>query len=419
MNSLRTVLVIGAGPVGHDALQVLARLPQPPTVIVADRDIDRARAAAAAAGERLPVRAEVVDASDADAVARLAAGSEVVLHLGHNSCNAAVMRAALAAGAHYIDVSTSAAEAEVLMAGGTHEFDARFREAGLTAVSTCGNSPGMTNIVAMSLAAPLTRVDSVDIWTAWAFGADEAAPCRLRGYLPLYSTVLELGAYARPVRAFVDGAFRTLEPFTGPVEHEFPGGLGRMLMLPYDHGEPWSLPRHLGRGVKRVQYYYPVQPEAATLVLSGLASPEPVEVNGVAVSPIELVAAVVGPSLAEQTSLAGPAGLRAAEGFRFWTEVEVRGADDEGEVRESALWTLDTWAPDLQAARSLRERCGVTSPVAGFCAVVAARLVCAGRVPAGVVWPEALPADAFFAGMRELGLPLRYRRSSSRLATAG
>jgi saccharopine dehydrogenase-like NADP-dependent oxidoreductase len=417
MSALQSVLVIGAGPVGNDATQVMARMPEPPTIVVADRNLDRAAATAASVADRTAARVEQLDASDPDAVARLAAGVDVVLHLAHSGCNETVMAGALAAGAHYVDVAMSPAEPEAFMTGTAHTHDAAFRSAGHAAVSGIGTSPGMTNLLAVMLAEPLIQIDSVDLWTAWSFGSDDDPATRLRRYRPLYSAALELQGYSEPVKAWVDGRFQVVEPFTGAREHEFPGNLGTMLMMPYHHEEPWSLPLRLGRGVQRVQYHYPIQPEAATLVLSGLTSTEPIEINGVSVAPIEVVTAAVGPSLAEQASL-GTAGAAIAGTFQFWIEVEVVGADEHGAVRESAVWTLDTWAPDRESAGERRDRVGVATPVAGFCAVVAARLVASGDVAPGVASPEAVPAAKFFAGMAELGLPMRYRRTSSRIVSA-
>ena len=96
----------------------------------------------------------------------------------------------------------------------------------------------------------------------------------------------------------------------------------------------------------------------------------------------------------------------------------MRGRDEHGDVRSSALWTLDTWAADADAAFVLHDRVGVASPVAGFCAVVAATLAAAGRVPDGVATSEVLAADEFFHAMATLGLPMRYRHTSSRLETS-
>ena len=93
-----------------------------------------------------------VDASDPDAVARFAAGADIIVNAVLPEWVVPVMQAALAVGAHYIDMATRTP-------GGTVDdgyeaqmaLDERFKDAGRTALITTGMTPGVTNTLAAIL----------------------------------------------------------------------------------------------------------------------------------------------------------------------------------------------------------------------------------------------------------------------------
>jgi Saccharopine dehydrogenase NADP binding domain len=105
---------------------------------------------------------EQVDASDPGAVTRALDGSAVCVNCADYRLNLAVMRGALDAGAHYVDL------------GGLYhvtkqqlELDGEFRTHGLGALLGMGSAPGKTNLLASAAVTRLTADPvSLEIWAA-------------------------------------------------------------------------------------------------------------------------------------------------------------------------------------------------------------------------------------------------------------
>lgn len=111
---------------------------------------------------------EQVDASDAGAVAEVLGGCTVCVNCADYRLNAAEMRGALDAGAHYVDL------------GGLYHVTRRqlelgeaFAGAGFTAIVGMGSAPGKTNLLACAaverLGAPPSAME------IWAVTRDPAA----------------------------------------------------------------------------------------------------------------------------------------------------------------------------------------------------------------------------------------------------
>jgi saccharopine dehydrogenase-like NADP-dependent oxidoreductase len=105
---------------------------------------------------------EQVDASDSGAVTRALDGSAVCVNCADYRLNLAVMRGALEAGAHYVDL------------GGLYhvtkqqlELDGEFQTRGLGALLGMGSAPGKTNLLAAAAVTRLTADPvSLEIWAA-------------------------------------------------------------------------------------------------------------------------------------------------------------------------------------------------------------------------------------------------------------
>jgi len=153
------VVVLGTGAVGGDVARELAALDPPPELIVADRDT----AAATRLAEEIGAALRPVDVTDADSLAAAVAGAHVVFNsVGpFYRFGALVAHAAVAAGAHYVDICDEYDTAEALLADTA--LDAAARAAGLTVLTGMGSTPGMTNLAARWAAESLDRIDTVDV----------------------------------------------------------------------------------------------------------------------------------------------------------------------------------------------------------------------------------------------------------------
>ncbi|GAA2688630.1 hypothetical protein GCM10010412_077350 [Nonomuraea recticatena] len=129
------ILVLGGyGAVGRQAAAALVRDGPGRSVIVAGRDPSAARPVPGTTAMR-------VDASDAAGLAGALEGVEAVLMCAELD-NAAVARACLERGVHYLDVSASHA-----VLAGIEELDELAVRRGATAVLSVGLVPGVTNLL--------------------------------------------------------------------------------------------------------------------------------------------------------------------------------------------------------------------------------------------------------------------------------
>ena len=177
--------------------------------------------------------AEHVDARDRGSLARAVEGAAVCVNCIDYRLNPAVMDAALAAGAHYVDLGGLYHVTRLQL-----ERDAAVRAAGLTAIVGMGSAPGKTNLLARAAIDRLgTEPRTLEIWAVTrdpaANGHPFPAPYSVRTLLD------ELRMRPVVVR---DGEVRDVEPLSGEAEREFPPPVGRASGIYTLHSELATLP---------------------------------------------------------------------------------------------------------------------------------------------------------------------------------
>lgn len=173
------------------------------------------------------VRTVFADARNAAEVLR---GHSVVINCTQHDFNLRVMRAALKAGVHYVDL------------GGLFHWtrkqlklDRQFRRAGLTAILGMGCAPGITNVMARAAVERLGgRARSVKI----RVGSKDFNPAP--GFPYSAQTIIEeLTLTAWIVQA---GKFREVKPRTGWELVKFPRPVGAQWVVRTRHSEVATLP---------------------------------------------------------------------------------------------------------------------------------------------------------------------------------
>lgn len=157
---MKVVALGGCGDIGRFAVRAALRSDFVTEMVIADRDGDRAAALAAQCGER--ARHAQVDVSDANALGKLLEGAHVVLNTTgpYFRFGVPVLRAALAARCHYLDVNDDWEPTVEMLA-----LDGAARGAGVTAIIGMGASPGVSNLLAVRAMRELDCVE--DVVTAW------------------------------------------------------------------------------------------------------------------------------------------------------------------------------------------------------------------------------------------------------------
>jgi hypothetical protein len=176
---------------------------------------------------------ERVDASDAGAVAEVLDGCIVCVNCADYRLNAAVMRGALDAGTHYLDLGGLYHVTKLQL-----EFDEEFRERGLGALLGMGSAPGKTNLLAAAAAARLGEdPQSLEIWAATRDPAAEGHP-----FPAPYSVRTLLDELGMSPVVVEDGEAVEVEPLSGEATRVLPEPVGPATGIYTLHSELATLP---------------------------------------------------------------------------------------------------------------------------------------------------------------------------------
>jgi saccharopine dehydrogenase-like NADP-dependent oxidoreductase len=280
------VAVIGAGAMGRVALAELLRGDGVETVVVAD--VALAAASRGAIGAQDRVQPLQLDAMDGEAVRKAIRGCDAVINAAHYHTNVPVLRAAIAEGVHYTDLGglfhTTRAQ---------RALDAEAKAAGVTAILGMGGAPGITNLMARYLADRMDAVHALHV----ILGSIDRTPSEAALPVP-YSIRTILDECTLPPMVFTGGAFREAAPFDGAIEVTLPAPVGAVTAHYTLHSEVATLPlTYAEKGIREVSFRIAFPQEFARklrlLVDLGLGSTDPVDVQGQAVIPREVLVALI------------------------------------------------------------------------------------------------------------------------------
>jgi saccharopine dehydrogenase-like NADP-dependent oxidoreductase len=238
--------------------------------------------------------AAACDVRDADGLAKLLSGSDVVLNATDYPFNLDVMRAALLAKVPYADLGGL-----FHMTRRQYELHGAFAEAGLTAVLGIGSTPGITNILARAAANQLDSVERLDVRIGSADLRAGDVP-----FAPPYSMRTILDECSLEPMVFADGRTHAVAPLTGQETITFPAPVGQMTAMYTLHSEVALFPVSFGEcGLQHASFKIAFPPEfldqLRLLVDLGLASTTPLAVRGarkgqtVQVAPREVLVALL------------------------------------------------------------------------------------------------------------------------------
>jgi lysine 6-dehydrogenase len=348
---VRALLVGAAGMVGRAAAQALISRGRFDEVVLADIRADA-----------IPDIADRValDISDADALRHALSGMDVVLNCTTYHYGIVMLEGAIASGVGYVDL------------GGLHNtprqllLDDAAREAGISAVIGCGATPGVSNVLARAASEALGEVSEVDI--AFASYRDLAPSPGL------LDTVLDEFRPDVDRYYWSEGALVRVEPFSGEAVVRFPTPVDNATVFYVPHSENHTLPQSLV-GVRRVSVRGTWRPPDMALLRalarSGLTSSTPLQVDGIAVKPLEVLRA----ALIE-------AHRPSDEPCCFYVKVTAHTAG--GERWERTASHPLTWGSEA------------TGKMTGIPAAIGAEFVAQGYTPKGVVAPDvAFSMEAF------------------------
>ena len=377
------IVVLGAGLMGRAVVYDLGVAREVKNIVVADFDRARAHDVAEKFGHGI-ARAAFADVRDTKHLAKLLHGCHAVINCTQYNWNLDVMRAALAARVHYLDL------------GGLYHMTRKqfalgrdFRRIGKLAIPGMGGAPGITNVMARDLADSFDRVDSIKVFNA---GADEQRYDSPIAYSFSIATILD--ELTMPPIHFVNGRYVKKEMLSEPEPGTFPAPIGKITLRHSIHSELGTLAESFRKkGVREVFFKINYDPKLVelvrTLVDAGFTQREPIPVNGSRVAPRAVLLALMQQKAPSKPPLD-------VEALR----VVVAGRRDKKRVTSAIeMWADHTTRPQLSAvARDT-----------GFPAAIAAVMHGRGEIPGvGVQAPEnVVPPRAFFTELKQRGFTFR------------
>jgi len=393
------ILLVGAGGVGGAITGIASRRPFFEAMVVADYNEASAQRAAQRTGDPR-FSAIRIDASDEAAVATALREHEcdVLLNATDPRFVMPLFRAALSAGAHYLDMAMSLsrpnAEQPYALTGvklGDEQFElsSKWDDAGRLALVGIGVEPGLSDIFARYAADHLfSHIDEV--------GIRDGANLTVEGYdfAPTFSIWTTIEECLNPPVVWERGrGWYTTEPFSEPEVFDFPEGIGPVECVNVEHEEVLLVPRWIE--AERVTFKYGLGDEFIGVLKAlhkiGLDRVDKVKVGDVEVSPRDVVAAC----------LPNPATLGDRMRGKTCAGTYVTGTGKDGKPRATYLYHVvdNEWSMREYGAQAVVWQTAINP-------VVALELLATGAWKgAGVLGPEAFDAQPYLDLLVTYGSP--------------
>ncbi len=225
----------GAGDMGRFVVQTLASDPAFSHVVIADMDIQAAQELATSIGGAVSTRE--VDAGDDASLGEVFGDCDAVV-----SCvgpfyrfGVPVLRAAIRNRVDYLDICDDWEPTLEML-----DLNSEAEAAGIVALIGMGASPGVSNLLAVSAAATLDRVDK--IVTAWSVGGGaQQALAKTGGSKPSAAVVHWLHQLTGTIRIVTEGQLSDVVPLQ--VQPVNAVGIGEGRGWTVGHPEALTLPR--------------------------------------------------------------------------------------------------------------------------------------------------------------------------------
>jgi saccharopine dehydrogenase-like NADP-dependent oxidoreductase len=309
-----------------------------------------------------------------------------------------LFRAALAAGATYLDMAMSLSHPHpdrpyelpgVKLGDEQFALAGEWAAGGHLALVGIGVEPGLSDVFARYAADHLfSDIDEL--------GVRDGGNLSVRGYdfapsFSIWTTIEE--CLNPPVIWERDRGWFTTEPFSEPEMFDFPEGIGPVECVNVEHEEVLLMPRWLD--ARRVTFKYGLGTQFIDILkalhTTGLDSTTAVRVGDVEVSPRDVVAAV----------LPDPAGLGELMSGKTCAGLLVRGIGKDGRPRRVYLYHVvdNSWSMSEYGAQAVVWQTAVNP-------VIALELLASGVWRgSGVLGPEAFDAVPFLHLLTSYGSP--------------
>jgi saccharopine dehydrogenase (NAD+, L-lysine forming) len=402
------VLLIGTGGVGEAIASIADKRNFLELMVLADYNVDRAKEVQEKLGNISKFPVEQIDARNGKQIQNLAEkyGVDLIVNGCEPAFNESIFDAAYEAGCHYMDMAMTLSHKhpdepyrKTNIKLGDYQFERsdKWKEKGLLALVGSGVEPGMADVFARY--AHDFLFDEID-----EIGIRDGNNLQVEGYtvpfgFSIWTTIEE--CLNPPVIWERDQGWYTTEPFSGSEIFDLPE-VGPVEMVNVEHEEVVLIPRYLDKGLKKVTFKFGLGSDFITMLKNlnelGLSSTEKVKVNGVEVSPRDVVAATapnpayIGPKMTGKT-VAGT-----------WVTGRKDGLD-----REIYLYQV---ADNQECMKKFGSQAVVAQTA--FPPVLMMELLAEGLWEGkGVCGPEAFPPEPFMEKMADFDFPYGFQERES------
>jgi len=387
--SLR-ISVLGVGAQGAVIAKLLSDSPEVSEVVCADVNVERMkRLKDRLKGEKITILK--VDATKREDLTKATKGMDLVVN-ALPGFDLEVMDVALASGCHYVDLASNYPVLECISE--QLRLDEKWRNADLTAVIEMGSTPGVSNVMAKYASDQLDTVEEIHVKCGWRDLGETGTI--IKPWSPGWSPEIALLDYANEPIIFENGQLKQVPIFSGVEKYEFPSPVGEATLSWHMHEEPVTLSRFIGKGVRCVDFKYPVDPIAGALIKMNFASRIPVDVKGVKVTPLDVFVKLA-PEAPETVEEADALAQGRESGRVVCLIVDVSGEKKGKNVIHSTYTISDT--------REMFRKFSTTNIDVALPATITALMIVRGDLNAkGVMPPECLPPEPILAELSKRGI---------------
>lgn len=281
---MHIIVLGGAGAMGRITVRALTEYDDVDQITIADYNKSRAHELAATLkSHKLQVRQ--IDVTNEERLDELLQEADVVLSAVEYVFNQPILKACIRKKVHYADLGGLFHMSRTLLA--MHD---EVEAAGITAILGMGGTPGITNLLARMAVDKLERVESIKV----QLGCGDETPSTAPLVAP-YSIRTILDEFTKQPQVFENGTWHAQQPLTGQEELIFPAPVGHATAVYSLHSECATFPISFqDKGIHYVSFKIAFPNDFLTklkfLVDLGFGSNEPISVQGVKVSPREVLA---------------------------------------------------------------------------------------------------------------------------------
>ena len=396
-------LVIGAGGVGRAIANIASRRKFLTSMVIADRSIERAQMAIKRIDDDRFEAAEV-NAAELEDIRELIRDTkpDVVINAVDPRYVMPIFLACEIENTNYMDMAMSLSRphpkypnTEVGVKLGDEQFarDWNWAERKIWAVIGMGVEPGLSDVLAKYASDELfSQIDQLTVLDGsnLVVEGDTFAPS-----FSIWTTIEEC---LNPPLVWEDGkGWFTTKPFSEPQIFDFPDGIGPVECVNVEHEEVVLIPQKIE--AKKVNFKYSLGKEFISILKTihklGLDKKENVDVQGVSVSPRDLLTA----------SLPDPATLGARMKGKTCAGVLVKGLDKEGKPKATYLYHVvdNEWSMKEYGDQAVVWQTALNP-------VVAMELIHSGKwKPQSVMGPEWFDPKPCLDLVNEYGAPWKMR----------